>query len=139
MIIPLTAEIRTYALSVAQVGELMRITGNKFGEVSGRRFTSVEEAKRTKVDYETLLGEFVSQKETLEKLHVPAQLKDEHNELIRSYSKFVDATEMGIQSLDTEKISVDEAIMDKALKLQREASKGIVKTSDEIALKLGIK
>lgn len=43
MQIPLTPEVRTYATSVAQVGERMRLTGNRFGEAGSKEFASLEE------------------------------------------------------------------------------------------------
>ncbi|WP_213471709.1 hypothetical protein [Paenibacillus dendritiformis] len=139
MPISLTAEVRTYAMSVAQVGERMRLTGNRFGEAGSKELANLEEIKQLKVIYETLLGEFMSQKETLEKLKVPAQLIDEHNRLVENFSKYVTSTEIAIRALNTNDFTVDEVTHNNALKLQQEASKGIVQVSNEIAVKLGLK
>lgn len=138
MKIPITAEIRTYALSVAQVGERMRITGNKFGDVTKQRFSNLGDFKRVKAEYETLLGEFESQKETLENLTAPTQLRDEHEKLIQGYGKYVEATAIALHSLDAEKATADEESFNRGLKLQGEASKEIVKVSNDIAAKLGL-
>lgn len=138
MSIQITPEIRAYAMAVAAVGERMKKTARKFGEVSQRPTRTIEEMKRKKDDYKKLYKEFESQEETLLKLNVPSELREEHSMLFASFNKYVISTEHAISSLDVENVKTNEKLLDESQKLQWEASREIVQISNEMAKKLGI-
>ncbi|MBN6890094.1 hypothetical protein ACUXCC_005628 [Cytobacillus horneckiae] len=138
-VIRLTAEIRTYAQKVADVGSRMGVTSNKFGQVSKGISPNLESISNAKRQYLSLLNEYQSQEETLNQIKAPFELEKEHNKLLVSFKKFVDATNMGIDALDVDNIQVDEEQNNKCLQLQAEASKEIVIITDEIAIRLGLK
>lgn len=139
MPIKLTPQVRSYAQAVANVGERMSKTANGFGEVSERKVSSLGDIRKNKNDYEHLLNEFKSQEKTLKNIAPPESLKVEHEKLVVSYGKYVDATEKAIESLDVENVKTDEELLKKAQKLQWEASGEIVEISNIMARKLGIK
>jgi len=138
MSISITPEIRSYALSIASVGNRMKVTSDKFGVATKRKIATVEDIKALKREYLNLLEEFKSQEQTLMQLTTPLILKEEHEELLVSFNKYVTATELGIDSLNVESIITNESILKKAQDLQREASSEIVYISKKIATKLGI-
>lgn len=72
-------------------------------------------------------------------MNPPEQLREEHEKLVVSYGKYVDATNKAINSLDYENVNKDEILLTEAQKLQWQASGEIVKISNLMASKLGIK
>lgn len=136
--IKLTSEIRTYASNVAAVGNEMGKTGEEFGKVSELPSNSLEDIQRKKDRYSALLNEFESQKQTLTRQRVPKLLKSEHEELLSGFSKYVKATEMAINSLEVESVSVDVDKLERGQELQWEASGEIVDITNRMARILGI-
>jgi hypothetical protein len=138
MSVKLTPQIKTYATNIASVGNRMKKTADKFGEVGELPTETKDDIQRKKDNYIRLLEEFKSQKNTLEKQNVPELLQVEHEQLLSSFGKYVNATDMAINSLDVDSAQANTQDHEKAQGLQWEASGEIVKITRKMAEKLGI-
>ncbi|QNK89863.1 hypothetical protein H7992_09550 [Sporosarcina sp. resist] len=134
----ITPEIRTYAMNIAAVGNRMQQTGNRFGEISDDITRDTIGIREAKGEYLILLQEFKQQEKTLLKQNVPSALKTEHDRLVNSFGKYVEATNLMISSLNVEIVTVNESLYEEAKSLQGTAAKEIVQTTQQMAIKLGI-
>jgi hypothetical protein len=125
-----------YLQTVGKIGASISETGDKFGSLSATFSAipnkTIEDIRDLKRAYELLLEEFKGQEQRLSITVAPSLLKSGHSKMLSAFGEYVKATELAIQSLDTENGTVNAILYQESMNKQQQSAKEIVLITNEM-------
>ncbi|WP_157787195.1 hypothetical protein [Saccharococcus caldoxylosilyticus] len=125
-----------YAMILNKIGAKMVNISNRLKLGNNEELQNLQDLKTYYTNLETALCEYKQHQKELSSIVPPNFIVNEHNALVEAFDNFVKATQMLINSVNLNNLSVDKEEFQKGLMLQKSAELSVKTATDTIVEKV---